>query len=346
MLLRDAPPELDIVIPARREGIAPLLRRYEPDVFICVGFPWKIPPDALARAQARQRSTAIPSLLPRYRGPSPVSWAIRNGETEIGYTWHRMDAELDTGPILAQGSVTLEDEHSWEELEPKLVPVVVELLTDALARVEAGDPGDPQERGAGDYFPFFGDDYAWIDPSSSRAEVYRQVKAWRFASATDGLRGALAELDGETVRVLRTSLEPGGGPRDGVRRRHTLDRGERARMRPVIGITSYAQDARWGVWHLPAALVPLAYVDAIERAGGRALVIPPAEDGRRGDARRARRDRLLGRCRRRSGTLRGRGPSRRRTRRRRVATRARWRCCRRRSSVTCRRSRSAVASSC
>jgi gamma-glutamyl-gamma-aminobutyrate hydrolase PuuD len=48
--------------------------------------------------------------------------------------------------------------------------------------------------------------------------------------------------------------------------------------RPVIGITSYAQDARWGVWHLPAALVPLAYVDAVERAGGRAVVIPPAED--------------------------------------------------------------------
>ena len=48
--------------------------------------------------------------------------------------------------------------------------------------------------------------------------------------------------------------------------------------RPVIGITSYAQDARWGVWHLPAALVPLAYVDAIERAGGRAFVIPPAEE--------------------------------------------------------------------
>ena len=70
-----------------------------------------------------------PSLLPRYRGPSPVSWAIRNGETEIGYTLHHMDAELDTGPILAQGSVTLDDEHSWEELEPKLVPAVGELLT-------------------------------------------------------------------------------------------------------------------------------------------------------------------------------------------------------------------------
>lgn len=50
-------------------------------------------------------------------------------------------------------------------------------------------------------------------------------------------------------------------------------------MRPVIGITSYAQDARWGVWHLPAVLIPLDYVDAVERAGGRALVIPPSEDG-------------------------------------------------------------------
>jgi putative glutamine amidotransferase len=50
-------------------------------------------------------------------------------------------------------------------------------------------------------------------------------------------------------------------------------------VRPVIGITSYAQDARWGVWHMPAVLIPLDYVDAVERAGGRALVIPPTEDG-------------------------------------------------------------------
>ena len=49
-------------------------------------------------------------------------------------------------------------------------------------------------------------------------------------------------------------------------------------MRPVIGITSYAQEATWGVWKLPAALVPLAYVDSIELAGGRAVVIPPTED--------------------------------------------------------------------
>jgi putative glutamine amidotransferase len=49
--------------------------------------------------------------------------------------------------------------------------------------------------------------------------------------------------------------------------------------RPVIGITAYAQPARWGAWDAPAALVPLDYVDAVERAGGRPLVVPPSEDG-------------------------------------------------------------------
>jgi gamma-glutamyl-gamma-aminobutyrate hydrolase PuuD len=46
-------------------------------------------------------------------------------------------------------------------------------------------------------------------------------------------------------------------------------------MRPIIGITSYAEDARWGVWEAPAALIPLAYVEAIEAAGGRPLIVPP-----------------------------------------------------------------------
>lgn len=50
-------------------------------------------------------------------------------------------------------------------------------------------------------------------------------------------------------------------------------------MRPVIGITSYAEEIRWGVWTEDAALVPLAYVRAVEHAGGRPLVVPPSEDG-------------------------------------------------------------------
>lgn len=50
-------------------------------------------------------------------------------------------------------------------------------------------------------------------------------------------------------------------------------------MRPLIGITSYAEEIRWGVWTEQAALVPLSYIRAIDRAGGRPVVVPPAEDG-------------------------------------------------------------------
>ncbi len=50
-------------------------------------------------------------------------------------------------------------------------------------------------------------------------------------------------------------------------------------VRPIVGITSYAEEARWGVWEAPAALIPLAYVHAVEAAGGRALLVPPSDVG-------------------------------------------------------------------
>jgi putative glutamine amidotransferase len=50
-------------------------------------------------------------------------------------------------------------------------------------------------------------------------------------------------------------------------------------MRPLIGITSYAEEIRWGVWTEEAALIPLSYVRAVEHTGGRPLVVPPCDDG-------------------------------------------------------------------
>jgi putative glutamine amidotransferase len=49
--------------------------------------------------------------------------------------------------------------------------------------------------------------------------------------------------------------------------------------RPVIGITTYVTPAKWSYWELEAALIPVDYVRAVERAGGRALLVPPSEDG-------------------------------------------------------------------
>jgi gamma-glutamyl-gamma-aminobutyrate hydrolase PuuD len=49
--------------------------------------------------------------------------------------------------------------------------------------------------------------------------------------------------------------------------------------RPVVGITTYVSPAKWGDWEQDAALVPSQYVDAVERAGGRPLLVPPSNEG-------------------------------------------------------------------
>jgi gamma-glutamyl-gamma-aminobutyrate hydrolase PuuD len=49
--------------------------------------------------------------------------------------------------------------------------------------------------------------------------------------------------------------------------------------KPLIGITTYVEPASWGHWQLEAALIPYDYVRAVERAGGRALLVPPDDDG-------------------------------------------------------------------
>jgi methionyl-tRNA formyltransferase len=208
-LLVGAPAELDVVIPASRDRIAPLLRSLEPDLALCTGFPWKIPAEALG-VPTHGVVNGHPSSLPRYRGPSPVAWAIRNGESEIGFTLHYMDAELDTGNVLGQVRIPLNDEQGWEDLESKFGPAIGELFPHVLERIERGDPGDPQAEHDATYFSFFEPEYAWIDWSRCASEITRQVRAWRFHSPA-APHGALTELDGETVRVLRVSLEPADG---------------------------------------------------------------------------------------------------------------------------------------
>jgi putative glutamine amidotransferase len=52
-----------------------------------------------------------------------------------------------------------------------------------------------------------------------------------------------------------------------------------ARPKPVVGITTYVEQAAWGPWRLPAALIPYDYVRAIEHAGARPLLVPPSEEG-------------------------------------------------------------------
>jgi methionyl-tRNA formyltransferase len=202
--MREPPPQLDILTPSAPDRIAPLLRVYEPDAAVCSGFGWRIPADALAVPRLGIVN-GHPSLLPKYRGPNPFGWTFRNGDDELGYTFHLMDAQFDTGPILAQGTAPLTDDDAAQDVAALLAPLEVRLLPAALARLEAGDRGDPQPEDGASYAPPFEDEYAEIDWTRPAREVHNQVRSW-FTPSVSGIMGPLTALDGARVRVKRTRL--------------------------------------------------------------------------------------------------------------------------------------------
>jgi methionyl-tRNA formyltransferase len=209
-----APDGVSVLLARDKEAVAPLLRAFEPDVVLCWGFSWKLPQEALdvARLGAVNHH---PALLPRHRGPIPLAWALREGDGEFGLTWHRMDAELDTGPILAQATVPIEDDDTTIEIMgPKLIQGGLGLLPRVFERLEAGDPGDPQPAEGASWAGLFGEDYAAVDWSQPARAIHDQVRAWHLTFGMGPVEGPIAELDGERVKLLRTSLtDPGDGAR-------------------------------------------------------------------------------------------------------------------------------------
>jgi methionyl-tRNA formyltransferase len=193
---------LDVLVAGAPSRIAPLLAALDADVALSAAFPVRIPAEALDVPRFGVVNTH-PALLPRYRGPNPIAWTVRNGDAELGYTVHRMDADFDTGAILAQGTTPIADVERSDEVFGRMFALLGSLLPEALTRVEAADPGDPQSADGASYAGFFEPAYTEIDWSRTASEVRRQVLAWRVAAIRPDLHGALTTIDGERVRVLR-----------------------------------------------------------------------------------------------------------------------------------------------
>jgi methionyl-tRNA formyltransferase len=206
-----APDGISLLFARDKWAVEPLLRGLKPDLMLCWGFGWKLPQGALDVARLGSVNQH-PALLPRHRGPVPLAWALREGDTEFGLTWHRMDAELDTGAILAQTSIPIEDDDSTiEQFGPKLLQASLGLLPRVFERVAAGDPGDPQPAEGATWAGHFGEDYASVDWAQPAKKIHDQVRAWHLTFGLSPVPGPIAELDGRRIKLLRTSLtDPGG----------------------------------------------------------------------------------------------------------------------------------------
>src|SRR5262249_29359410 len=159
-------------LPGTAEGLAEAIAGYRLDLLVVYGFNWKLPA-AVLDATRFGAVNVHSSLLPKYRGPAPVLWAIRNGDAEIGLTIHRMDERFDTGPILAQrGGIPLDEEVTPQRLWTRVRPVLADLLTAALDQVATNAPGVPQGDAGASYAGFVEPEFSVVDWSRTACAVH------------------------------------------------------------------------------------------------------------------------------------------------------------------------------
>ncbi len=156
-----------------------------PDVIVTAGFGQKLG-GALLSLPAFGCINLHTSLLPRWRGASPVSAAIREGERETGITIFQMDAELDRGPILAQAAAPIGPDDTVEDLTTRLAEVAADLLVRSLPKFVAGElvPVE-QDHARATYVPKLSKDdgaIAFDRPVERVKDHIRAMSPWPLAS--------------------------------------------------------------------------------------------------------------------------------------------------------------------
>jgi methionyl-tRNA formyltransferase len=144
-----------------------------------------------------------PSLLPRHRGASAINWAIIQGDAETGVTWFWPDKGIDTGPILIQRRVPIEEGDTTGSLYfNRLFPLGIETMIEAVDLIRAGEaPATTQDERLATYEPICRDEHAKVDFSKAAREVYNLIRG------CDPQPGAFASVAGKKLRLYEAALE-------------------------------------------------------------------------------------------------------------------------------------------
>ena len=155
------------------------IRSLDPDLVVLADY-GQIVPATLLDLPRHGALNLHPSLLPKFRGATPIPAAILAGDTETGVTLMRMDAGLDTGPIVAQERVTLTGTETAPQLEERLAHEAAQLLTANLQRWLAGaiTAHAQPEVGVSLTRPLRRED-GRLAPTKTSAELERQVRAYQ-----------------------------------------------------------------------------------------------------------------------------------------------------------------------
>lgn len=143
-----------------------------------------------------------PALLPKNGGCYPTMWSIIDGQSTTGYTLHRIETGIDTGPIIAQVSVPIEECDTGESLYAKQVFAGEKMFTEWAGKVIAGNYVAQRQIVAGSYhdkkIPFDG----YLPWDKGFNTINKIVRAFKNSS----YQGVLTKIDGRDVEVYNVEL--------------------------------------------------------------------------------------------------------------------------------------------
>lgn len=185
------------------------LFNYKPDAFVVAAYAKIIPREILDIP--RLGSIGIhPSLLPKYRGPSPIQAAILNGDKETGVTLFLMDEKVDNGPIISNEELVMRNEN-YEVLSKKLAELGADLLIKTLPKFIKGEiQPTPQNEAKATYTKKVKTEDAYVEPKD--LEIAQQeggeiaIKIERMVRALNPEPGVWTIRDNKRVKLLESKI--------------------------------------------------------------------------------------------------------------------------------------------
>jgi methionyl-tRNA formyltransferase len=196
----------------RQPGVFEQLQTWQPDVIVVAAFGQILRQNVLDLPRFGCINVHA-SLLPRWRGAAPIQAAIRAGDAQTGITIMRMDAGLDTGPMLRQRAIPIEPTDTGQSLHDKLAalggPLLIETLGPYL-RGEIAPQPQPQDESASTYAPMLKKEDGLIDWSLPADVIERQVRAF------DPWPGTYTIWNGQPLKILSGKVADGPHVRPGT----------------------------------------------------------------------------------------------------------------------------------
>ncbi len=191
-----------------RAEIEPLFKQADAGIVAAYG---RILPDYILAAPRLGCINVHSSLLPKYRGAAPINWAIARGERETGVTIMQMDAGLDTGAMLLQGSLAIGERETTAELTPRLATLGAQLLVETLEKLERGEITPmPQNDADASLAPILKREDGQVDWTMTAEEIFNRQRGFTpFPGCYTFLDGQRIELVGVAVEPAATDFAPG-----------------------------------------------------------------------------------------------------------------------------------------